>query len=684
MNEADRKLRTEVFPKPLQFKEMQKSPGFVARAISLAKATAQHAMAGFPHPTPEEQERRRAVCEGCSKRVDGVCTVCGCATNKKTSWLLQQCPINKWDHILPTIESDPYFTLRHGCPAGEMPSDDAMRAALKEACRHRTSIPSAMKGRGVVYAAGGWRFIVGVYVSVRMLRWLRCEYPVEVWYNGDLPGEFDPKYVKLLERLNVTFHDAAAKLRELGIKRRCSLGGWPLKPLAYLFSSFEEVLGLDADCYAVLDPRPLFDREQYLQHGAVLWPDRSNDKHGAPLKKGQWNLFGLVRRKTPGIESGQVLIDKRRHWHSLAVAAWLNDHHDFCYLPDGRAGLLGDKDTFAIGFHAADSWGGPQIGAPYAIAPATKWMHAAFLQHDFNGNVVFIHRCRDKPRIGEHSYGTPQAAPDRMMRCDHSGGYEPQLAHEWKVHELVEQCRQKIEAINHPKSECPGDYHITPSTKLARVLVPMIYKPDLHQDLKNSMTDNLHRLIHANPMFDIDVVSDNTKFQSLPGDRIWGKVGRARNAIIQKHLRPYHSYVLWIDADIVAYPADILQQLYHANPQGVTAPAVMIEDDRIFYDWAAFVQADAENNPITVKPEPPFYPYPDKIKPDGSLEMLGVGSMYLMPAWVYNKGIWHDDTPWTDHYPICEAVIAAGQKVICLTKLRVDHAELPRYGEVWH
>lgn len=338
------------------------------------------------------------------------------------------------------IESDRYHALRSTLPPG-IPTDAAMQTQLRVVSERRTAMPETMSGRGIVYAAGGWRFMCGVFVSVRMLRWLGCEYPVEVWYNGDLPGEFDPDYLRIFDGLGVTFHDAAAELRRLGITRRTSLGGWPLKPLAYLLSSFAEVLGLDADCYPVLDPRSLFDAPGYLQRGAILWPDKGG-QHGAPLEPGQWQRFGLAPRQTPGIESGQVLIDKRRHWHSLAVTTWLNDHHDYCYLPHGPAGLYGDKDTFAIGFHAADEWGGSKTGVPYLQAPPTRWLHTAFMQHAPDGATMFIHRCRDKPRIERHSYGTSQRDQDKMIRCDHAGGKSPPFAHEWKVFDLVEEYRR--------------------------------------------------------------------------------------------------------------------------------------------------------------------------------------------------------------------------------------------------
>lgn len=578
------------------------------------------------------------------------------------------------------IEPDHYFALRKTLPTDVVPTPAAMQTGLRAVAERRTAMPADKRGRGIVFAAGGWRFLCGVFVSTRMIRWLGCEYPIEVWYNGDLDGEFTPDYLRVMDGLGVTFHDAAAELRRLGITRRSALNGWPLKPVAYLLSSFAEVLGLDADCYPVLDPRPLFEHPKYREHGAVLWPDLSKNKHGAPLEAAQWEIFGLADRRTPGIESGQVLIDKNKHWHSLAITSWLNDHHDFCYLPTGPAGMLGDKDTFAIGFHAADEWGGDKSHKPYVNAPPTRWLHVAFMQHGLDGETMFVHRCRDKPRVGPFSYGTPQRDRlGRMIRCDAEGKKNPPIAHEWKIHELVAEYAAKLKPS---PAACAAPIAAGTGPPI-QVLVPMIFKPDLNPWLLRRMRENLAKLIRCNPRFAIDVVEFDEPFTNEPGERIWAKVGRARNHVIEQQLLRRHEYVLWIDADIVRYPADILTTLHAANPDGITAPAVMIEDDNKFYDWAAFVEQDDAGDLVTFSPEAPYWRFPDRIQ-NGRLELAGVGSMYLMPAWPYKLGARHADTPWTDHWPICETVRRANSKVVCLTEVRVDHAELPRYGEPWH
>ena len=49
------------------------------------------------------------------------------------------------------------------------------------------------------------------------------------------------------------------------------------------------------------------------------------------------------------------------------------------------------------------------------------------------------------------------------------------------------------------------------------------------------------------------------------------------NIGLSRYLRPEHEYVLWMDADVVKYPKDLILRMYETNPHGVTAPLVVIE-----------------------------------------------------------------------------------------------------------
>jgi hypothetical protein len=100
--------------------------------------------------------------------------------------------------------------------------------------------------------------------------------------------------------------------------------GWQLKAYALLHSSFEEVLMLDADQVPVVDPAAVFDWPQYREAGAVFWPDIVDLRADNPV----WDLVDLPARRIHSWESGQVCIDKRRHWRPLNALLGLVEHAD--------------------------------------------------------------------------------------------------------------------------------------------------------------------------------------------------------------------------------------------------------------------------------------------------------------------------------------------------------------------
>lgn len=85
----------------------------------------------------------------------------------------------------------------------------------------------------------------------------------------------------------------------------------------------------------------------------------------------------------------------------------------------------------------------------YIIAPPARWHRVAFRQHDLQGRCLFVHRCRDKPRLpftpsvagspgSAFGYSTTQnSKTGRMIRDD-------RLPHEWLVHQAVAHCASML------------------------------------------------------------------------------------------------------------------------------------------------------------------------------------------------------------------------------------------------
>lgn len=206
----------------------------------------------------------------------------------------------------------------------------------------------------------------------------------------------------------------------------------------------------------------------------------------------------------------------------------------------------------------------------------------------------------------------------------------------------------------------------------------MPQKKNLHPELKNIASKNLQRLGHANPDYLIEVIVDTRG----PGDsHVSGLEKRVEHTatIRQSMIDDYlgnADYVLWVDADVVSYPADLPTQLIRRGGGNVAAPFVLLDGwGKRFYDIAGFVE-----NGIWFNLEPPYCRQPGPV-----YSLDGVGCLYLVPGDVYRGGAKH--TPvrgFTDHLAVCRHAIKVGYKVLAFGDLLAYHADLPKYGEGEH
>ena len=260
--------------------------------------------------------------------------------------------------------------------AAPTPAED-LRAL---AARLRTWRPAydatRFSGRGIVVCAGGAQIFTNAYVLVSVLRrTLGCRLPIDVWHFG--AAEMSPSMAAMLRELDVSVVDA---LPHIAAEHARVRDGWQLKPFAMLNCRFEEVLLLDADQVPVKDPTALFDWPEYETHGAIFWPDAVELRADNPV----WASLGLPPRRTISLESGQVLVDKRRHWRPLCVVSALNEAAEQLYQL-----IYGDKDCFLIGWELA--------GASHAQVPFQPFSdERCLVQRDFLGAPLFQHRSNSK------------------------------------------------------------------------------------------------------------------------------------------------------------------------------------------------------------------------------------------------------------------------------------------------
>lgn len=199
--------------------------------------------------------------------------------------------------------------------------------------------------RGLVSTAGDSYFPVFLS-SLRMLRRTGSTLPVEVYMKDS--SEYEKQICdKVLPELNarcMVLSDVVGKE---------SIAHFQLKIFAILFSSFEDIIWMDADCFPLHNPEVLLDSEPFTSTGLVAWPDFWQST-ASPL------YFKISRQQVPPMtarqssETGVILVSKKTHLVTLLLSAYYNYYgpsHYFGLLSQGGPGE-GDKETF---IHAASA-----------------------------------------------------------------------------------------------------------------------------------------------------------------------------------------------------------------------------------------------------------------------------------------------------------------------------------------
>jgi hypothetical protein len=292
--------------------------------------------------------------------------------------------------------------------------------------------PGGLHGRGIVIAGGGVYF-ASAYVTVRVLRHIGCQLPIQLWH---FTGEINDLMRRILAPFGVECVDAD----ELALRHpfRFLHGnwwkGWQLKPYAVAHSPFREVLFLDADCYPTRDPSFLFDWSPYRERGAIFWPDLRTSE--LLLSPARWDVFG-TRPGWLALESGQFMVNKSLCWRELQLALWYNSRADFVYHI-----VWGDKDTFNVAWR--------RLGTHYAMTQAVSdWDMHTILQYAPDGTVLFQHRCQDKFRLQPARFASTHQAGE-------ANHHNPRLQHEDLCFAFLDELRQQLAPFGEAFGGAPG------------------------------------------------------------------------------------------------------------------------------------------------------------------------------------------------------------------------------------
>ncbi|OWZ13746.1 hypothetical protein PHMEG_00012877 [Phytophthora megakarya] len=240
------------------------------------------------------------------------------------------------------------------------------------------------------------KLVPSAYATIKTLREvLGCRLPIEIWYrNAEMNG--DPNAMKPLTALAKDNATSTINFHEI---TDWHASGYGAKVFAIYHSYFERILFLDADNVPSRDPTFLFNSPEFVEKGAVFWPDFWHPGrtifaiHSESLL---WELVDMPFINMFEQESGQILIDRRRHAVPLELVKFYTfhrpSHFDYMKL------VHGDKDLFRLAWLKL---GAPfhMIEAPPALAGKTineSFCGLTMVQHDAQGEVLFLHRNSHK------------------------------------------------------------------------------------------------------------------------------------------------------------------------------------------------------------------------------------------------------------------------------------------------
>ncbi|KAJ6119588.1 hypothetical protein N7523_003868 [Penicillium sp. IBT 18751x] len=256
--------------------------------------------------------------------------------------------------------------------------------------------------RGIVTTAGS-TYMPVVINSLRMLRRSGSTLPVEVYMKDT--EEWEKRIC------NEVLPEMNAKCLVIGdVVGKEPIAHYQLKIFAILFSSFEEVIWMDADCFPLHKPEELLDSEPYTSTGMVTWPDFWFSS-ASPL------YYQVSKQPVPPMtsrqstEAGVILVSKKTHFTPLLLAAYYNFHGPSVYfrlLTQGGPGE-GDKETFTA---AAAALQAPYYTVSEKVQPighfdSIKHSGSAMVQSDPREDYALT--SQGKWRINDPSVAPPPA-----------------------------------------------------------------------------------------------------------------------------------------------------------------------------------------------------------------------------------------------------------------------------------
>ncbi|KAI1321797.1 hypothetical protein EDD11_000073 [Mortierella claussenii] len=209
------------------------------------------------------------------------------------------------------------------------------------------------KGRGIVMCVGNHHTKYARTALKTLREVVNSTLPVEIYYTGEY--DLSPENRAWFEKFeNVKTIDITTQIDNDILQ----LGGWAIKPFALLVSPFSEVILLDSDAYFLEPPEVMFEDGGYKETGTVFFYDRTLFPGAGQAKRDWMESFLPTMSNHPAktrwfrlkgdheMESGVVVLDKRRHFLGLLAICKLNDLYERDQVTYKKT--WGDKESFWI------------------------------------------------------------------------------------------------------------------------------------------------------------------------------------------------------------------------------------------------------------------------------------------------------------------------------------------------
>lgn len=243
-------------------------------------------------------------------------------------------------------------------------------------------LPFAKGTKGIVTTASD-SFMPVLIVSLRALQRSGTKLPVEVFLESQAVYEKE-----VCEVILPTLNARCLVISEIldAVPNKIQVSKYQLKVLSMLFSSFDEMLLLDADNLAIEKPEDLFSTEPFLSKGFVSWPD-----YWASTASPHYYNISSQTPPSPTLraasESGQLLLSKSLHTPTLLLSTYYNilgPSHYYPLLSQGAPGQ-GDKETFLAAALA--------LSAPFytVITPPRTFGFHSSSESNFKGTAALQH-----------------------------------------------------------------------------------------------------------------------------------------------------------------------------------------------------------------------------------------------------------------------------------------------------